>query len=386
MENGSSSSMKMMNQDFVKLVCFDGSNYPRWKDKMMFLLTFLKVAYVLDPNQPAPEAKENESNDAKAARLKREEDELLCRGHILNTLSDRLFDLYASMKSPLEIWYALENKYNTEKQGTDKFLFLKYFEFAMRDNMSLMDQVHELQIYVSKLKDLKVEIPEAVQVGAIIAKLPMSWNNYRKKLLHSTEDFSVDQLLKHLRIEEETCVRDKVHGVQSSSKKGHIKKDCRFKKQKKEVPNVQVAEANVDEIVAMVTNWHISFVTELNMATTVQSNDWWYDSGATIHVCNDKNLFKDYEIATEGQKVLMGNANTAAVLGKGSVEVHFTSGKKLLLTNVLHVPEIRKNLVSAALLCKKGLKAVIESDKLIFTKSGVFVGKGYYCDGMFKFY
>ncbi|KAL0455581.1 UNVERIFIED_CONTAM: hypothetical protein Slati_0897300 [Sesamum latifolium] len=95
--------MKMMNQDFVKLVCFDGSNYPHWKDKMMVLLTFLKVAYVLDPNQPTPEAKENESNDAKVARLKREEDELFCRRHILNTLSDRLFDLYASMKSPLEI-------------------------------------------------------------------------------------------------------------------------------------------------------------------------------------------------------------------------------------------------------------------------------------------
>ncbi|KAK4407844.1 hypothetical protein Sango_0365400 [Sesamum angolense] len=126
MENGSSSGMKMMNQDFVKLVCFDGSNYPRWKDKMMFLLTFLKVAYVLDSNQPAPAAKENESNDAKAARLTREEDELLCHGHILNTLSDCLFDLYASMKSPLEICLALESKYNTEKQGTYKFL-LKIF-------------------------------------------------------------------------------------------------------------------------------------------------------------------------------------------------------------------------------------------------------------------
>ncbi|KAK4397749.1 hypothetical protein Sango_1250400 [Sesamum angolense] len=115
----------------------------------------------------------------------------------------------------------------------------------------------------------------------------------------------------------------------------------------------------------MVTNWHINFVTELNMATTVQSNDWWYNSGATIHVCNDKNLFKDYEIAAEGQKVLMENANTTTVLEKGSVEVHFTSGKRLLLTNVLHVPKIRKNLISAALLCKKGLKAVIKSDKLV---------------------
>ncbi|KAL0324715.1 UNVERIFIED_CONTAM: hypothetical protein Scaly_2438600 [Sesamum calycinum] len=91
--------------------------------------------------------------------------------------------------------------------------------------------------------------------------------------------------------------------------------------------------------------------------------------GATIHVCNDKNLFKHYEIVAEGQKVLMGNTSTTTILEKGSVEVHFTSGKRLLLTNVHHVPEIHKNLVSTALLCKKGLKAVIESDKLIFTKS-----------------
>ncbi|KAK4391388.1 Copia protein [Sesamum angolense] len=82
----------------------------------------------------------------------------------------------------------------------------------------------------------------------------------------------------------------------------------------------------------------------------------------------------------------MENANTATVLGKGNVEVQFTSGKKLSLTNVLHVPEIRKNLVSAAILSKKGLKTVIEADKLIVTKNGEFVGKGYYCDGMFKLY
>ncbi|KAK4397658.1 hypothetical protein Sango_1241300 [Sesamum angolense] len=66
--------------------------------------------------------------------------------------------------------------------------------------------------------------------------------------------------------------------------------------------------------------------------------------------------------------VLMGNANTTTVLGKGNAEVQFTSGKKLLLTNVLHVPEIRKNLVSAAILSKKGLNTVIKADKLIVIK------------------
>ncbi|KAK3037986.1 hypothetical protein RJ639_031573 [Escallonia herrerae] len=45
-----------MNQDFVKLDRFDGNNYARWKDKMMFLLTALRISYILDPElSPPPE-------------------------------------------------------------------------------------------------------------------------------------------------------------------------------------------------------------------------------------------------------------------------------------------------------------------------------------------
>ena len=80
----------------------------------------------------------------------------------------------------------------------------------------------------------------------------------------------------------------------------------------------------------------------------------------------------------------MGNNNAVKVHGKGTIEIHFTFGKKLILINVLHVPEIRKNLISANLLCKGGFKTVLESDKLILSKNGVFIGKGYACDGMFK--
>ena len=36
------------------------------------------------------------------------------------------------------------------------------------------------------------------------------------------------------------------------------------------------------------------------------------------------------------------------------------------------------------MLCKKGFKAVLESDKIILSKNGLFVGKGYSYDGMFK--
>ena len=80
----------------------------------------------------------------------------------------------------------------------------------------------------------------------------------------------------------------------------------------------------------------------------------------------------------------MGNHDKAKVLGNGTVEVKMSFGKMMILTNVFHVPNIKKNFVSANLLCKSGVKSVLESDKLILSKNGIFVRKGYAIDGMYK--
>ena len=72
---------------------------------MKFLLTALKLSYVLNPNLMSfPTANDEDTDEIKTQRKKWEEDELICRGHILNTLSDRLYDLYTLIKSPKEIW------------------------------------------------------------------------------------------------------------------------------------------------------------------------------------------------------------------------------------------------------------------------------------------
>ena len=59
-------------------------------------------------------------------------------------------------------------------------------------------------------------------------------------------------------------------------------------------------------------------------------------------------------------------------------------GQGLTLNDVLHVPKIRKNLVSGSLLSKKGFKLVFVLDNFILTKNGMYVGKGYMSNGLFK--
>ncbi|OIT06811.1 hypothetical protein A4A49_61530, partial [Nicotiana attenuata] len=177
----------------------------RRRDKLKFMLTALKIFYVLDPNlSPIPSPKDDDSEELKAQRKKREEDEIMCRGHILNALSDRLYDLYTVEPSAKKIWNALEFKYKAEEEGTKYFFFVVKFT----DDMPILAQVHELQVIVNQLRVAGIELPDSFQVGAIIEKLSPSWKGYRKKILHDSKEFSLEEIQRHLRIEEESRERD----------------------------------------------------------------------------------------------------------------------------------------------------------------------------------
>ena len=151
------------------------------------------------------------------------------------------------------------------------------------------------------------------------------------------------------------------------------------KKKKNEV-HVTEDELMTDEISEMNLS---AVVTEANLVGNPR--EWWIDTGATRHICADSRMFSTYQKVENGDHLTMGNSSTSKVVGQGTVVLKMTSGKELTLKNVLHVPDIRKNLISGSLLSKNGFKLVFVSDKFVLTKNDVYVGKGYLTEGLFKF-
>ncbi|GKC60726.1 zinc finger, CCHC-type containing protein [Tanacetum coccineum] len=189
-------SMKDMTSKFDKLEKFEGQDFRRWQKKMHFLLTTLKVVYVL--STPSPVWSENETLEATMKRMKWENDDYICRGHILNGMSDSIFDIYQNVESAKALWKSLESKYMAEDASAKKFLVSNFMNYKMVDTRPVIEQFHEML----RILGHNLMMDEAISVAVIIDKLPLSWKELKHGLKHKKEELNLVQLGSHLRIEE----------------------------------------------------------------------------------------------------------------------------------------------------------------------------------------
>ena len=271
----------------------------------------------------------------------------------------------------------------------------------MIEDKEMKVQITEYQMLLEDLKNEDINLPEKFAAGMLIEKLPESWTDYKNNLKHKQKNYTIDKLVKHILIEDsnrkelktvktkEMTFKDNL--VQNNNKRyanksqnykpknpnfkkkkgicyvcgkpGHYAAKCRHRKKGDKAngnpPKVNLAEG--DDIIAAV-------ISQVNIAANMKK--WVVDSGATRHICANQKVFSSYApIGDDEEMIYLENSRTVKVLGKGKVLLKLTFEKTLALNDVLHVPNIRANLNSIALLEKVGLKVSFESDKIVTTKN-----------------
>lgn len=129
-------------------------------------------------------------------------DEYVCRGHILNSMFDFLFDIYGNTKSAKELWDTLEYKYIVEDPSIKKFMLSDFNNYNMVDSRSFMDKYNKLLRILSQFKLHKMNMDEFVYVSSVIDKLPPLCKYFKHNLKHKMEELSMVQLGSHLCTEE----------------------------------------------------------------------------------------------------------------------------------------------------------------------------------------
>ena len=389
---------------------------------MLFYLTTLNLARFLQEDAPALKEDETDRQVVAAVEAWKHAD-FLCRNYLLNGLDNTLYNVYCAFNTARELWESLDKKYKTEDAGLKKFVVGKFLDYKMLDSKTVISQVQDLQVILHDIHAEGMSLSESFQVATIIEKLPPLWKEFKNYLKHKRKEMRLEDLIVRLRIEEDNRASEKKAGKgfmeskanvveqgQTShnhkkrkhndngpkqgptkkfqgkcyvcNKQGHRAKDCRSRK-KQGNPKKKPPQANVTEVVDVLDMNLSAVVSEVNFIGS-NTKEWWVDTGVIRHVCSAKKMFSSYQTIDNGEQLFMGNSSSSKVEGQGKVVLKMTSGKELTLNDVLHVPKIRKNLVSGSLLSKKGFKLVFVSDNFILSKNGMYVGKGYMSNGLFK--
>ncbi|GJV47130.1 hypothetical protein Tco_1437342 [Tanacetum coccineum] len=205
---------------------------------MQFLLTTLKVVYVL--TTPMSKLMEDDTVEAIRRRAKYENDDCICKGHILNGMSDSLFDVYQNVESAKELWDSVESKYMAEDASSKKFLICNFNNYKMVNSRLVMER--------------------------IIDKFPPFRKDFKHTLKHGKDDLSLVQLGSHLGIEDSLRAQDsnKGKGKEVDGPSVNMTKEGKNKNNKQnKVRNVVSNRKTVDLVPTRNQSWNVGNVAKL---------------------------------------------------------------------------------------------------------------------------
>jgi hypothetical protein len=137
---------------------------------------------------------------------------------------------------------------------------------------------------------------------------------------------------------------------------GHLATNCSQKKKNKKATGVVAGEA-------LSSKFELDFSLIACMVSSALGSMWYLYRGASFHMTGDKDTFSDLEEKDLKMNIDMGDDGqySATIIGTNTFERE--SGKPFQLKDVMHVPGLKKNLVSITMLEDRGYDIVFSDGK-----------------------
>eukprot|EP00253_Pinus_taeda_P025074 PITA_25074 len=124
---------------------------------------------------------------------------------------------------------------------------------------------------------------------------------------------------------------------------GHYATNCPQKKKNKQVVGSTAREA-------LASQFELDFSLIACLVSSVMGSVWFLDSDASFHMTRDRDLFFDLEDKDLGVHIEMGKDGRYSATGINTISFERESGKPFVFKEFMHVPGLKKNLISVEML------------------------------------
>lgn len=372
----------MNSKNGENIVKLNNSNYFNWKYRMELLLTKEDLWEILIEEIPTGTIAFNRWNkkDKKARAL------------IGLAVEDSQLVYIRNQQTARDTWKVLREAHEKDTIVNKVSLYKKIsFKRAIAGD-DIEKHINELSDLFQQLSDLSETISEAWKVGMLLGSLPdnfhalvtalevrpekdLTWMLVQSKIL--------DEYFRQRNMTEDKIIEEKVLKITTKNQSkiycyfckrdNHKMADCVRLKQYKEFEeykqNKKIAE-NKEKVNFLHAENDVEFI--FMVGQEEESKEWILDSGSTVHICCDRKKFNFIQTLKHQQQIRLPNGTliTAKESGSCHIKTKDDNGKerKITITDVLYVPEIKTNVISISRLMNKGFAVSFTSKGNVYIK------------------
>lgn len=306
-----------------------------------------------------------------------------CISEITLLVEPGLYNYIIDSKSAKAVWSSLEKAFDDSGTARKVSILNQLVSIKLKNHKNLEKYVNEILLYWQKSKVAGFQIEKQVIASLMQGGLP---DEYRAMILgieNSGKELTVDYVKTILLqgILELGLERNDEHAFAATrNKQKHFNKGSKFvpdKRQKKRrcfkcgseyhilaiCPQKNLKCFECFDIRHLVRNCPKKKTTALVALLNRSENDndhmtnsWFIDSGATAHMSNNKELFENIEVVPD-EDIIIANNERIKIEGKGDIILKLNVDnriEKVLIKNVIYVPDICTNLISVKQLTNEG--------------------------------